>query len=245
MEFSFADLLSIDEIKADVLVNVGDLDQKLLTPGFYSRRVKRCIDELGYTTYFLTHFQDFPTPESLQLFIPSGAFNLNNVFAFNGDCCDVGGMQTVHNKRQFLMRGKTSATQHFGYTSRNNDRNADPLFINVVGDSEILFYAENNGIILLSDSCRLYDHIRVVFSGTPSKIDEQKIIPPFVAEYIVNQVTTDALFALKSKQPNLRLQWLDSQAGLENKKREAIYRLRHLSKSERFTLYEALGRMNY
>ena len=111
MEFSYADLMSVDEIKSDVLVNVGDEDMKKLTPGFYSRRIKRCLDELGYETFFLTHFQDYAMPESLQLFIPSGAFNLNNIFAYNGDCCEVGEMQTVHNKRQFLRRGATSATQ--------------------------------------------------------------------------------------------------------------------------------------
>ena len=174
MEFSTADLLTIKEVLSDVLVNVNDLDQKEFTPGWYMRRVKKAIDELNYSTYFLVAPPyDVPMPQSLQIMIPSGAWNLKGLYAYNGDCCTVGTQQTIHHKANFVGNGRTS-DKPVGYTSNNNMSNADPLYTATINDGNILFYNTDNGRILLSDSCLQYTNLRIVYNGIASVLTKLK-----------------------------------------------------------------------
>lgn len=245
METSYLSLLTINEILSDVTMYVDDKDQKKLTPGFYKRKVREAIDELGFTTFFDVRFEDFDTPSSLQLMLPSGAWNIRDIFAYNGDCCQVGTQTTVHYKNQFLTRGRTG-TNKTGYTSRNNPQNADPLYTNIFSDENVCFYAFNNGLISLSDSCLLFEHIRIVYNGIASDINDTAIIPEMCRRGIVSYATERALYALKGKDPQkYRIQWMDSKADLIESWRDCCYRVKRLGASRRKDIAEYMSRFNY
>jgi hypothetical protein len=224
---------------------VDDTDFKLLSPGFYKRKVREGLDELNYTTFFDTRFIDYDFPTSMQLMMPSGAFNIREVYVYNGDCCEVGEMQTVFYKKQFVGKGR-SGTTAVGYVSPNNPNNISPLFSNATSDTGVCFFNVDNGRILFSDSCANYEHVRIVFNGTASDLDSSKVIPPFCKVGLASYVTERALFALKSKDPNrYRLMWVDSKNDLNEKWRDCCYRVRRMSFKQRKDLAEYLSKMNY
>ena len=208
MNFSYEDLLSIGEVLADVLVEVDDQEMKKLTPGFYRKQVKRALDELSFDTLFVDASKDFIIPDDLKLPIPKGVFHIKTIQVYSGTPDDVGYVENVYYKRNFVTEGKTykdGTLSSSGYTANNHQYNVtDPFvkasFLRQVPTSAFYFNVQN-GIIMLSDACENYDYIRVGFNGIASAsldIDKIKIIPPFVYEAIVLWVVERAARALKS-----------------------------------------------
>lgn len=243
MEFSYYDLLSINEVVAEVIIAVGDEEQKMLTPGFYRRLVKQGLDELGYETFFNVQYEDIEMPTDLKIPIPSGCFNLQDIFLYqNSNCCDIAtlnGTVRVSNKSNFLTKGYTK-----GYTARNKPNDNDVFIHNRGISSDVHFYNEQNGIIMLSDNCSNYPYVRLVFNGTPSDIDKVKMIPPFVKVGLSAYATERAFFYLKMRDPKYRQAWVDSRADVVEKWRDSVYRLKRMGKKERSDISEYLSKMN-
>lgn len=244
MEFSYYDLLSINEIKANILVAVQDEEERLLTPGFYRKLVKDALDELNFETFFNVTFQDIPIPSDLKVPIPSGCFNLTDMFLYqNENCCDIActnGTVRVFHKANFLTKGFDK-----GYTARNKPNTPDVFIHNRGINSAVHFYNVNNGIIMLSDNCANYPYVRLVFNGTASDIDSLKMIPPFCRKGITSYCVERAFFYLKLREPKYRQAWVDSKQTIAEDWRDAVYRLKRLSKLERSNLYEYLSKMQY
>jgi hypothetical protein len=265
MNFSPDDFISINEILADSLRMIDDEKQSLLTPGFYKRQVKNCLKELAFDTFFDERFEDIPMPATLRIKMPSGAWNINDMFIFNQvpntedtltcnpsqstGCCSVEGMQRVFWKRNYISKGTG-----YGYTARNHGGNYSDPFIRSF-NSEDMFYWFNvqNGIIMFSESCKDWDLFRIVYNGIGTDIDEAKIIPPFAQQAIVLWVAERAAFALKAKNPQkYRLIWSDAKAELYTPRTrvagsiwdEAVYRLKRPDKKYRDDFSEYLSKMN-
>lgn len=253
MNFSYSDLASIESVLADAILFVGDPSMRMLTKGFYVRQAKRGLDELGFETFFSEQYQDIEMPSNLRLEMPSGAWNLRDVFVFNtyipGDdtnqCCEIMTPQRVFHKSNFLSRGAGR-----GYTARNKTGQDDNFITPFSSDTTQLFYNVQNGLIMLSDACSAYQYIRIVYNGTPSSIDKTNMIPPFAKNAITAYVVERALYALKLRDPRYRVAWADSKVDLygqpsrftSSKWDEAKYRLKSMDKKHRDDLAEYLSR---
>ena len=254
MTFSYADLLSIENILADAIMFTGDPEMRLLGKGFYARQAKRGLDEMGFETMFDLRYQDIEMPHDLRLPMPSGAWNLRDIFAFNtylpeteeqNRCCQIIDSTRIFHKNNFLSTGYQN-----GYTARNKTNQWDYFVIPFSNDSAAYFYNVQNGMIMLSDACNIYQYVRIVYNGTPSDIDKTNMIPPFCRNAIVGYVVERALFALKSRDKAYRIDWMDARADLysptsrtsSSKWDEAKYRLKSMDKKQRDDLAEYLAR---
>jgi hypothetical protein len=248
MNFSYQDLVSIEEILADVLLNVNDEECKLLNIGFYKRTAKKALERLNFETFFYKRYVDEVIPTTLEMDMPSGSWNIEDIFVFNGsDPCHVGTSARVFYKQRYISSGKD-----MGYTARNKYGQEDSFIFPYQNDNISLYYNVINGKIMFSDYCRNYAYVRIVFNGTPTDIDKTKIIPPFAREAVVGYVTERALFSLKMKMPNYRAHWSDAKTDLYSpssrtgmaKWDSAVYNLKRMDKKQRDDFAEYLGRIN-
>jgi hypothetical protein len=234
MEINPSNLLSIQEVLADVLVVMNDEENKMLTPGFYNAQVKYALDELGFDISFLPVTNDYPMPTDLMLDFPKGCFNLKNIHIFTGTPNNVGYVENVYWKKGAQTRGKET-----GYTADQHEWNLSDPFCRVASSGNSLYYFSiQNGIIRLSDACSGYDYIRVTFDGIPSQnLDVVKMVPPECRKAIVLWVTDKCAGALKSREAKYRQVQVDAanqldEYGLTGAWHEAKMRLLKLDKKK-------------
>lgn len=79
-----SDFISIEEILADVTQRVGDESTRKISEGSYKRFVKKALNELNFETRFDERYEDILLPSNLRLFIPSGCWNIIDIFVWNG-----------------------------------------------------------------------------------------------------------------------------------------------------------------
>jgi len=259
MNISPENFCTINEIKSDVLVAINDENERLLSPGFYKRQIKKALEELSFDTFFSVVYLDLDMPETLTMNIPKNMWNIKDIFVWNHgsvDCtldtcddCSINGMQRVFYKRNFISQGKG-----YGYTSRNHENNIDP-FMRINGNAGALkWYNVVNGVIMLSDSCQDFDRIRIVANGLMSAdVNNSKIIPMFVRDAVMLWALERAAFALKARDQKYRVIWMDTRTELftassrvtGNIWDEAKYRLKKRDKKEMDDWNTYLAKMNY
>jgi hypothetical protein len=254
MTFSQSDLLSINSILSDVLTAVDDRETKLLNKGFYVRQVRKALDELNFTTFFDVRYKDLDLPTNLKLEIPSGLWNIRNLYAFNYDDnidCKIGQSVRVFHKDNFISDGKD-----MGYTANNKSFQVDPFTIPFSSDSIEHFYNTQNGLIIFSEACQNFDKVRIVYNGIASQIDEANIVPRMVQEAVIGYVVFKVFAALKARHKssvNYRVLWADAKEDLYGKRSsyevsvwdEAKYRLKSMDKKYRDDYAEYLSKMYY
>lgn len=214
MNFSYYDLVSINEIKADVLVELNDEEERKLTPGYYRAKVKEALDELGFDTFFVDIYEDIETPDDLKLHIPKGSFNLIGLYGYMGTPDNITYGTNIYWKRRFITKGKNT-----GYTADSKEWDISDPFIKApsyyVGE---YYFNIQNGVIMLSDTCDVFDYIRVYFNGVPSSvldIDGIKIVPPMVRKAVTLWVVEKCARALKPKDKDYRQIQIDAAAQLD------------------------------
>lgn len=247
MNFSHNDLLSINNILADVLRDVDDERTRLRTKGYYKRQIKHAIEELAFDTYFDERFKDIPLPSNLRLAIPSGAFNIRNIFIFNGEDCKVEDSKIVWDKKDFLSSGKG-----MGYTARNKSGQTDPFILSYTSDYDIYYCNIQNGIIVFSDACAGYKSVRIQYNGIASDIDQYKIVPRMFREAVTLFVEEKVFASLKAKDiRKYRPLWLDiynqlySGSPFRGKWAEAKDRAKRLDTKKLRDLSVYINRLNY
>ena len=255
MNFSYSDLCTIESILADVTQRVGDERTRQITIGSYRRFVKKALDELNFETFFDNRFQDILLPSNLKLFIPSGCWNIQDIFVWNGtlndndsDCCTITSSARVYTKDKFRTNGKLK-----GYTSPNKPGNYDSFYHGFSTDASIHFYSIQNGLINFSDSCANYKYARLIYNGIASDVDKTKIIPPFIREAVILYATCEAFAVLKQRDKAFRIDYMDTRNELYLPKgrtsssvwEESKYRLKRMDSKYQSDLNEYLSRGNY
>jgi hypothetical protein len=259
MNISNESYCSINEIKADVLLNVNDENERLLSPGFYVRQVKKALEELSFDTLFNVVYIDLDIPASLNLPIPGNMWNINDIFVYKQgsvDCsqptcddCSINGMERVFYKRHYISKGNG-----YGYTARNHEMGRDPFIRGAGNASNLKWYNVINGIIMLSHTCTPFDKIRIVANGLMSAdVYQSKIVPLFVRDAVTLWATERAAFSLKSRDQKYRVIWMDTRTELftpssratGNIWDEAKYRLKKRDAKEMADWRTYLGVMNY
>lgn len=214
MIFSFNDLVSIQEIIADVLLDVDDQEMQKLTPGWYRKHVKSAMDELSFDAPFIDVTKDIPMPDDMKIPVPKGVYQLDNIIIYAGTPDNIGYQENVYWKRNFSTRGRVVKDNEYvdaGYTANSPSYNVtDPFYsANMLRQKPTgaYFFNTHSGIIHLSDSCSHFDFVRLEFKGIASAqldIDDIKLVPPFAVKAVTLWVVEKAARALKSTDTGTR-----------------------------------------
>lgn len=184
-------LVSMDEILADVLVNVDDSATKMMSKGWYISQMQQALEELSFDTFFnkLDSFEDLP--KNLKLIPPKGMFNLIEVYGIMGDCDNIQSSTLIYYKKGLLV-GKDG----IGITSRDNYRNEnDPFHLRrgSFATTNIHTVSMQNGILHFSSNCLAFDKIRLEYNGVLCNIGEVPTVPSFFRQAVKDWISVKAL----------------------------------------------------
>ena len=273
MDASKHNFVTVNEILSDVLQLVGDSGMRVLSKGFYVSQIQQALEGLAFDNFFDLKRESFPFPtQDLRLEMPLGAFNLREIYLFNGADCDIVKSQKVWHKRNYYTEG-------VGYLANNKgDNNNDPFYpsigygnryadsgaaisqgvIGPRGDRNSVenhyFYNIQNGIIMFSSACRGWQKVNLVFNGTGTIIGDEPIIPLFLREAVKDYVCEVALRARLMEDPKVQSIWAIYDRNLNRDEKYGIgfgswaraeYRVKSMSKAARSDLYEYLGRPSW
>jgi hypothetical protein len=247
MTFSYHDLLSPQDILADVLVDVNDEEMKTFRIGWYMRQIRSATEKLNYQAPFRETFIDLPISDDLTIEIPKGVWNIKDIFLWSGDNCVISQSTRVFHKDNFYTHGSGQ-----GYTARNKTGQADYYIRPRTNDAAVYFYNTHNGCIHLSEACKTHGNIRIVYNGMPKDISETKFIPPFCRQAVCGYVVERVYSAMKGRDLAYRTLWHDAERdlylpkGTEPSKWDyAIMMIKRLDTKYYDDLSEYLSKMNY
>lgn len=210
MNISKQNMVSPDEILADVLRFANDESFKDASKGYYLSLIQQALQELAFDTFFDERTEFFDVPENLQLPMPLGAFNLRNMYLYNGTECDFSTAQNIYWKRDYFTKGN-------GFLARDKgNNNNDPFFENrrrqdSGGDANpglrrtgglngaignVFYYNIQNGMIMFSSNSRSFEKVAIVFNGTGGDIGEAPFVPQFLREAVKGWVL-DSIYKIK------------------------------------------------
>lgn len=205
MNFSNSDFISHGVILSDVLLNIDDTDYKKFNPGTYKFFIQAALESLSFQTEAFVSEKDYPVPTTLSLDIPSGCFNLQEIWVYNGDCCNKGTGQKLWWKRNYRTKGVTE-----GYISNVMDDTHDPFLQNYntsenfnfgASTNNIYWYGIENGRIYFSPSCSSYSRTNIIFNMNIAVYGDVPVVPVQLREVVVDMVTYNALSKLKARDP--------------------------------------------
>ncbi len=260
MNSSKENYVSVNEILADVLVSVDDEAFKDHSKGFYVSQVQQALQELSFDTYFDERTEDFDVPSNLRLEMPKGAFNIKQIYLFNGTKCNIAKSQIVYHKRNYFTGG-------VGYVAKDKWNNRDPFYDSrsfhgrnrrAVGDSDsaindLYFYNIQNGMMMFSSSISRFEKIMVVYNGISTDIGEVPIIPTFFREAVKSWVL-DVAYKIKMARAVADLgKWQALWSMNNNLLRKpftgywdlALYRAKNIDSKEREDINVYIGRLDY
>ena len=234
MEFSPKDLLSPKEVLSEVLIYTQEMGYKNVTRGFIISQMNRCMQALSYDTFFDERHIAFAIPENRVIDIPAGVFNINEMYLYSGDNCNIGqNTANVYWKRNmFTGGGKGFAARNKG---NNGNNGRDPFYSgngghhnfnrNGVGrghsstgisnQNGLYYYGESNGQITLSENTGPYSRLLIKFNGIWEVDAEKNTIPQNFQEVLVDWCVESVLRVKKAIDPNKwRGMHLDSVATL-------------------------------
>jgi hypothetical protein len=254
--------VSINEILSIVTALVDDKDYKSLPRGFYASIVQKAIEELAIDTFFQELRQDIDFPvENLTIDLPSGCFNVKNVYMFTGDQCSYQDSHKVWYKKNYYTTGQ-------GYIANNKgDNKGDPFYDsayygNTYGDKSLirqqgnaslerrLFYNIQMGKMMFSSSCRnAGTKVHIHYNGTGAAIGDALLIPVF-ARTAVEDYTMEYILRYKIAKDSDPRRWqalyniTNSRLNkpYEGSWAKAEYRIRSMNESQRRELCEYLSK---
>jgi len=214
MNISAENMVSPDEILADVLKLANDEGFKDNSKGFYYSQIQQALQELAFETFFDLRTEFFDVPENLNLAMPLGVFNVREIYLYNGTECNFDTAQNVYWKRNYFTKGKGN-----GFLARDKGTNnsRDPFFQNrrvsnsllnpslrrvdnvVSSISTVFFYNIQRGMIMFSSNVRTFQKVAIVFNGTGGNIGEVPFVPLFLREAVKGWVL-DPILKIKMAQ---------------------------------------------
>jgi len=196
MNFSPQNMVSHEVILSDLLQNIDDLEFKKFNPGTYKFIIQAALEQLSLQTQALTIEKDYAMPSTLSLAIPKGCFNLQEVYVYNGECCNKATAKNLWWKRNYRTKGLTE-----GYVTRVMKDTEDPFIQNFPSVDQVYFYGIENGMVYFSPSCAGYSRVNLVFNGLQTSYGDIPIIPIQFRKAIVDYCTYECLKKLKAKDP--------------------------------------------
>lgn len=201
MNFS-NDFVTPDEILADVLRLVDDEAYVTANYGFYVNQMQYALQELAFDTFFDKQFSEIPMSQDLRMPLPFGAFNIREVYVYNGDMCNISSARKLWWKRNYWTGGK-------GFVARDRGTvNNDPFYANrtysinsVMQQSsgapmyaefqpyyssteDLLYYNIQNGIIMVSEKCKAFQKLFIAHNGIGVNSTDVPCIPIYLREAV-------------------------------------------------------------
>lgn len=262
MNFSPHSFVSVNEILADVLKITNDAGFKVNSRGWYISQIRQALQELSFDTFFDERNEELLIPNDLRVEMPKGAFNLKQIFLFNGTKCNVGNnTPNVWYKQNYWTGGN-------GYLARDKwDNNGDPFYrtrsgnpqarneVRLGSDSQLYYFGIQNGLIMLSESCRKYEKIMIFYNGIGGEIDNTPVVPQFFRQAVKDYVSSYGLEASIAQEMDPtkmnKLTYLKNGVDARLHKEydgswaKAEQRAKHTDKKVRQDMKEYLARMNY
>ena len=249
------DFVSIDHILADVTSTVNDAEYKKgFSKGWYISRIQDAMQELSFDTFWLKIQQDVEIPESCQIPMPKNVFNVREIYLYSGNICEPASSQVVYWKRLF-----NNTNGGGGYTAKVKDDGSNPgdLFQpnqriynrnsnGMYGPK--YYYNVLNGLLMLSESCKGYANLRVVYNGMGVENGDMPVIPRFFERAVVDYVEERFYNAMKSRDPRtFRGLWNDSFTRLNDLRNgswnKAKKRIKSMDSQEKESMEEYISSM--
>lgn len=204
------DFVSPENILADVLPLVGDLDfRKGLTKGWYISQVQSAIERLALDTYFNVVTGDFVFPkDKLQDLLPPDCFNIREMYLWSGECCTPQCSVIVHYKR--LYNNKPGGAGYTALRKEGGSQQSDPFYQPFMlgfslfnGDRNLHYANIQNGLIMFSSNCASWGNYRIVYNGMGGVFGEQPIIPRMLRDVVIDFVIERVYRAMTAREPRL------------------------------------------
>jgi hypothetical protein len=249
------DFVSIDHILADVTATVNDAEYKKgFSKGWYVSRIQDAMQELSFDTFWLKIQQDIEIPESCQIPMPKNVFNIREIYLYSGAICEPESSQVVYWKRLF-----NNTSSGGGYTAKVKDDGSNPgdlfqpnqrIYNRNVGGfyGPKYYYNVMNGLLMLSETCKGYANIRVVYNGMGVENGDMPVIPRFFERAVVDYVEERFYNAMKSRDPRtFRSLWSDSFSRLNDLRNgswnKAKKRIKAMDSQEKESMEEYISSM--
>lgn len=248
--------IKIDEVLMNAAGFSGNTKFMFVSRGFMLQQVEDAFRQLNMDSKMLDGHADFKISdysETLNIPLPSDCFNLENVWIYSGDICDIGASKKVYWKNNFFSRGS-------GYLANVTDNNVnDPYILNsaILGRTShnergLLFCNVQNGVLMLSESCRnAGTKVHIAYNSTGCEVGEAPIIPIFFKQSIEDFVTEATLrFRMVNEPSNYRM-LRDIQSEYKNRTdrhgfngswHDAVKKAASMSTNERNDLAKYLGK---
>jgi len=204
MNFSYGDLLPIDEILSEVLRLVDDEETRYKSKGFYAARVRNAITELAIDTWFDKKTYDFDVPSDCKIAMIDGMFNIRDMFLFNNsECCGIdestNGAVNSYNGSVRVFWKRNYNNQHLtgkGLANNQEERVNDPFiagnaWARFPENDNLYYFNIQNGLIMLSPNATNYSKLRVEYNSYGN--EGERIIPRIVREGVVHHAAVSAL----------------------------------------------------
>ena len=187
MNHSSSSYISHKMILADATMKSGDKEFKYHPEGFYMSLIQEALQELSFDSFFLEREKIYPIAGCTKFTLPEGAFNVREIYVYNGEDCNPAGKRNVYWKRNYHNK--------ISKNSWNNDN--DPFFLNSGQStpSNVLFCGIRNGVIELSPNCQGFEKLVVRFNGLLCNIGDVPTIPMFFRQAVTDYVIVEALSA--------------------------------------------------
>jgi hypothetical protein len=208
----------------------GDKDYKILPKGFYVSLIQDAFRELNMDSFFDEQRADFDFPyDNLTHKLPSGCFNILNIYMYSGESCDFNETKKVWWKRNYFTRGRGFVANDKGnngndpFMQNHTDINAfaDKSTIRYFGGdavNNVLYYNVQLGNIMFSSSCRnAGTKVHIHYSGTGGDITEAEIIPVYFQQAIEDFTTEAALRYRIANEPSNARVWMPLQQMYERR----------------------------
>lgn len=191
MTISPDSLLSVADILSDVTRITNDRSFKALSKGAYTAIIQRALEQLSFESFFDKRMEVVAMNENGKFTLPKGAFNIRDIFVFNGKECEVEkGAKKVWAKENYYRsdRGNTTLSHDMG-------NNRDPFFPRrrETAFDDVYFYGVQNGVVILSQACHRFQNILISYNGMGADIGEEPFIPRYFRDGIVDYVCVEAL----------------------------------------------------
>lgn len=267
MNISRHNMVAPNEILSDASAYCGEKDFKMISRGFFLSLLQRAMQELAFETFFDERTEVFDVPENLNLDMPKGAFNIRQIYLFNGDECTFENSQNVYWKRNYYTKGN-------GYLARDKVTNSrDPFYENrsrfndsgldnpslrrtnkLTSIRQTYYYNIQSGIIMLSSTCKSYDKIALVFNGVGADIGEVPFVPMLFREAITSWIIDNALPVKMADLDGVEFNKWQTMYAMNNAKlmkpydglwENAQYRAKSMDSKQREDIKEYIGRLGY
>lgn len=195
-----ATFLPVSEVIGDAARELGDPEQRKLTPGFYLSAAQRALSTLCHDVDADERHWEAEIPESMILQLPFGMTNKSVAMLFNGDHCDISSGKTLYIKPNYYHKGVPNK----GGVANNHGSGEDLVqwwynnsLVNSWWRNYVFYAGESNGCLYLGPSCAAFQKLHITYTGIG--IDKWGCdfnIPEWAREAITNQIMERAAASL-------------------------------------------------